>query len=152
MDLSFPCRRVPQAKIAASQAQKSREASELEVIAQKQKETHEKLKQNKVSLKKALAGQSYMPCRSAVDNLTHPKEFHFATDDRLGPSTHHTQTEQKEKDFVGTLRQHPPSPVSREYSMEIVMYRYVLLMQTLVSADAYPCLSQLVHFASALFT
>ena len=64
-------------------------------------------------MKKALAGQSYMPCRSAVDNLTHPKEFHFATDDRLGPSTHHTQTEQKEKDFVGTLRQHPPSPVSR---------------------------------------
>ena len=64
-------------------------------------------------MKKALAGQSYMPCRSAVDNLTHPKEFHFATDDRLGPSTHHTQAEQKEKDFVGTLRQHPPSPVSR---------------------------------------
>ena len=113
MNLSLPCRRVPQAKIAASQVQKSREASELEVIAQKQKETQEKLKQNKVSMKKALAGQSYMPCRSAVDNLTHPKEFHFATDDRLGPSTHHTQTEQKEKDFVGTLRQHPPSPVSR---------------------------------------
>ena len=98
----------------------------MEVIAQKQKETHEKLKQNKVSMKKALAGQSYMPCRSAVDNLTHPKEFHFATDDRLGPSTHHTQTEQKEKDFVGTLRQHPPSPVSRVLHGNCTMY--VLLM------------------------
>lgn len=132
----------------ASQAQKSREASELEVIAQKQKQTHEKLKQNKVSMKKALAGQSYMPCRSAVDNLTHPKEFHFATDDRLGPSTHHTQTEQKEKDFVGTLRQHPPSPVSKVLHGNCTMY--VLLMQMLVSADAYPCLSQLIHFASGL--
>ena len=72
----------------------------------------EKLKQNKVSMKKALAGQSYMPCRSAVDNLTRAKEFHFATDDRLGPSFHHANNEGKGKDFVGSLRQHPPSPVS----------------------------------------
>ena len=86
-------------------------------------------------MKKALAGQSYMPCRSAVDNLTHPKEFHFATDDRLGPSTHHTQTEQKEKDFVGTLRQHPPSPVSGVLHGNCNVY--VLLTQMLISADAY---------------
>lgn len=73
----------------------------------------EKLKQSKVSMKKALAGQSYMPCRSAVDNLTHPQEFHFATDERLGPSTQTTHTiEEKEKNFPGSLRQHPPSPVS----------------------------------------
>ena len=105
-------RRAAQAKIAASQVQKNREATQLEVIAQKQKETQEKLRQNKVSMKKALAGQSYMPCRS-VDNLTHPQEFHFATDERLGPSTHSTHsTEEKGKNFVGSLRQHPPSPVS----------------------------------------
>lgn len=103
-------RRAPQAKIAASQVQKNREATELEIISQKQKETLEKLKQNKVSMKKALAGQSYMPCRSAVDNLTHPQEFHFATDDRLGPSIHGAHTEDKEKNFFGSLRQHPPSP------------------------------------------
>ena len=84
----------------------------MEIIAKKQKETLEKLKHNKVSMKKALAGQSYMPVRSAVDNLTHPQEFHFATDDRLGPSTHNSHTEGKEKNFVGSLRQHPPSPVS----------------------------------------
>ena len=104
-------------------------------------------------MKKALAGQSYMPCRSAVDNLTHPKEFHFATDDRLGPSTHHTQTEQKEKDFVGTLRQHPPSPVSGVLHGNCNVY--VLLTQMVVSADAYPFPSLLVHcigFSSALFT
>lgn len=67
-------------------------------------------------MKKALAGQSYMPCRSAVDNLTHPQEFHFATDDRLGPTTHntHANAAEKGKNFVGTLRQHPPSPVSNQ--------------------------------------
>lgn len=105
-------RRAPQTKVAAVQAQKDREATELEIIAQKQKEMQEKLKQSKVSMKKALAGQSYMPCRSAVDNLTHPQEFHFATDERLGPSTQTTHTtEEKEKNFPGSLRQHPPSPV-----------------------------------------
>ena len=105
-------RRAAQAKTAANQAQKNREVAELETIAQKQKETQEKLKQNKVSMKKALAGQSYMPFRS-VDNLTHPQEFHFATDERLGPIAHNPHgTENKEKNFVGSLRQHPPSPVS----------------------------------------
>lgn len=116
--LSLPSifRRAPQSKIAANQIQKSREQNELEVIAQKQKETMEKLRQNKISMKKALAGQSYMPCRSAVDNLTHPQEFHFATDDRLGPTTHntHANAAEKGKNFVGTLRQHPPSPVSNQ--------------------------------------
>ena len=74
----------------------------------------EKLRQNKISMKKALAGQSYMPCRSAVDNLTRPQEFHFATDDRLGPSANniHANAAENGKNFVGTLRQHPPSPVS----------------------------------------
>lgn len=103
-------RRVAQSKGDKTQAQKTREEQELQVIAQKQKEMMEKLKQNKVSMKKALAGQSYMPCRSAVDNLTRAKEFHFATDDRLGPSSHHSNNEGKGKDFVGSLRQHPPSP------------------------------------------
>lgn len=108
------CRRAPQPKVATIQAQKTREASELQVIAQKQKEMIEILRKNKISMKKALAGQSYMPTRSAVDNLTHPHEFHFATDDRLGPSTHsaHANAEGKGKNFVGSLRQHPPSPVS----------------------------------------
>ena len=114
--LSLPLisRRAPQSKIAANQAQKSKEENELQVIAQKQKETMEKLRQNKISMKKALAGQSYMPCRSAVDNLTRPQEFHFATDDRLGPSANNTHANAVEngKNFVGTLRQHPPSPVS----------------------------------------
>ena len=107
-------RRAPQSKIAANQAQKTKEENELQVIAQKRKETMEKLRQNKIYMKKALAGQSYMPCRSTVDNLTHPQEFHFATDDRLGPSAHNTPASATEngKNFVGTLRQHPPSPVS----------------------------------------
>jgi len=107
-------RRAPQSKIAANQGQKTKEQNELQVIAQKQKETMEKLRQNKKFMKKALAGQSYMPCRSAVDNLTHPQEFHFATDDRLGPSASNTHASATEngKSFVGTLRQHPPSPVS----------------------------------------
>lgn len=104
-------RRSTETKTAPSHAQKDREATELEIIAQKQKELAEKLKQNKSSMKKALAGQSYMPFRSAVDNLTHPQEFHFATDDRLGPSNNNVQgTIEKEKSFVGSLRQHPPSP------------------------------------------
>lgn len=105
-------RRAPQSKIAANQAPKSKEENELQVIAQKQKETMEKLRQNKISMKKALAGQSYMPYRSAVDNLTRPQEFHFATDDRLGPSANNTFANAVEngKNFVGTLRQHPPSP------------------------------------------
>lgn len=105
-------RRIAQSKVDKTQAQKTREEQELQVIAQKQKETMEKLKQSKVSMKKALAGQSYMPCRSAVDNLTRAKEFHFATDYRLGPSSHHANNEGKGKDpdFVGSLRQHPPSP------------------------------------------
>lgn len=110
--LPYIFRRVAQSKGDKTQAQKTREEQELQVIAQKQKEMMEKLKQNKVSMKKALAGQSYMPCRSAVDNLTRAKEFHFATDDRLGPSSHHANNEGKGKDFVGSLRQHPPSPVS----------------------------------------
>ena len=80
-------RRSAQAKIAASQAQQNREASELELIAQKQKETREKLKRNKVTMKKTLAGQFDMPYRP-VDNITLPQEFHFATDERLGPSKH----------------------------------------------------------------
>ena len=110
--LPYIFRRVAQSKGDKTQAQKTREEQELQVIAQKQKEMMEKLKQNKVSMKKALAGQSYMPYRSAVDNLTRAKEFHFATDDRLGPSSHHANNEGKGKDFVGSLRQHPPSPVS----------------------------------------
>lgn len=72
----------------------------------------EKLRQNKVSMKKALAAQSYMPCRAVVNNVTFSKEFHFATDARLGPSAHHAISEDKGNDFVGSLRQHPPSPVS----------------------------------------
>ena len=64
-----------------SQAQKNRK------IAQKQKETREKLKWNKVTMKKALAGQFDMPYRP-VDNITLPQEFHFSTDERLGPSKH----------------------------------------------------------------
>lgn len=107
-------RKAPQSKAAANQAPKTKEENELQVIAQKQKETMEKLRQNKISMKKALAGRSYMPCRSAVDNLTRPQEFHFATDDRLGPSAQsiHASATEDGKNFVGTLRQHPPSPVS----------------------------------------
>ena len=70
------------------------------------------LKQNKASMRKALAGQSYVPCRSAGDNLTHPQEFHFATDKRLGPINNAQCNEETENNFVGSLRQHPPSPVS----------------------------------------
>lgn len=121
--LTLISRRVPQAKVVANQAQKNREQSELEIIAQKQKETMEKLRQNKVSMKKALAGQSYMPYRSAVDNLTHPQEFHFATDDRLGPSSHaHANAEEKGKNFVGSLRQHPPSPVSNQIEVGFLFF------------------------------
>lgn len=102
-----------QTKTAVGHAQKDREETELEIIAQKQKEMAAKLKQSKTSMKKALAGHSYVPCRSAVDNLTHPQEFHFATGDRLGPINSNAQgNEEKEKNFVGSLRQHPPSPVS----------------------------------------
>lgn len=120
-------RRAPQSKVASNQAQKTREQNELQIIAQKQKETMEKLQQNKISMKKALAGQSYMPCRSAVDNLTHPQEFHFATDDRLGPSTHHANAGEKGKNFVGTLRQHPPSPVSNQIKVVSVSSPVVIV-------------------------
>lgn len=103
-------RRSAQTKTAIVRAQKDREETELEVIAQKQKEMAGMLKQNKASMKKALAGQSYVPCRSAGDNLTHPQEFHFATDKRLRLTNNAQGNEETEKNFVGSLRQHPPSP------------------------------------------
>lgn len=103
-------RRSARTKTAIVCAQKDREETELEIIAQKQKEMAGMLKQNKASMRKALAGQSYVPCRSAGDNLTHPQEFHFATDKRLGPINNAQCNEETETNFVGSLRQHPPSP------------------------------------------
>ena len=105
-------RRAAQVKNVTSQAVKTKEQAELEIIAKMRKETVDKIKQNKVSMKKALAGQSYVPYRSTGDNLTRTHEFHFETDKRLGPSSQPATTEHKEKDFSSSLRQHPPSPVS----------------------------------------
>ena len=124
----FSFRRSARTKTAIVCAQKDREETELEIIAQKQKEMAGMLKQNKASLRKALAGQSYVPCRSAGDNLTHPQEFHFATDKRLGPINNAQCNEETEKNFVGSLRQHPPSPVSVRAGKIIIIIIIIIII------------------------
>ena len=91
--------------------QKTREEEELDRIAKLQKETTNKRKQTEQYMKKALSAPTYMPYRSSEDNLTHPQEFHFATDERIKS---HVQNipQKKEKSFESGLRQHPPSLVS----------------------------------------
>jgi len=93
-----------------------------------QKELKEKRKQNEEFMKKALSAAQYMPHRSAEDNLTHAHEFHFELDKRIKKPPVNP-AEAKEKPFIETLRQHPPSPVSKkvgnQWFEKHVLYDYV---------------------------
>ncbi|EDO36719.1 predicted protein, partial [Nematostella vectensis] len=91
--------------------EKTHEEQELEEINKMREMFRAKMKQHDDYRKKAQKQAAYKPVRS-VDQLTRPQEFHFQTDSRVKPSANQNCPEKKEKDFVETLRQHPPSPVS----------------------------------------
>ncbi|XP_075703069.1 targeting protein for Xklp2 isoform X1 [Rhinoderma darwinii] len=89
---------------------KNSEDQQLEKIQQLQQEMAETLKQNKKSLKSALAGAG-QPLKKAPVQATKPVEMHFHTDDRVKRHQEESSGDQyKQVDFTSELRKHPPSP------------------------------------------
>ena len=84
-----------------------------------QKQTRAKIRRNDKHLKNVLGASSYLPSRS-VCPVTKPKEFHFATDNRVKEHTMQTRSDTTSKPFESQLRQHPPSPVSKN-CIEIIL-------------------------------
>ena len=102
---------------------------EIEAIEKMRQELKDKRKHNEEFMKKALAAGGYTPYRSAMDNLTQAVEFHFETDKRIKAPQPQTSTDNKEKNFFETLRQHPVSPVSvvELYFFQIDSYLFYCL-------------------------
>ncbi|XP_065676246.1 targeting protein for Xklp2 homolog isoform X2 [Hydra vulgaris] len=85
------------------------EALNIQKMRELQKQTKAKIRRNDKQLKNVLGASSYLPSRSTCP-VTKPKEFHFATDDRIKEHTMQTRSDTICKPFESQLRQHPPSP------------------------------------------
>ncbi|XP_070575046.1 LOW QUALITY PROTEIN: targeting protein for Xklp2 homolog [Ptychodera flava] len=96
-----------------AQSVKSSEELELEKIAEFRHNLAEKRKLAEESLKKSQSNAGHHPVRP-VSHVTRPAGFHFATDDRIKSHAMETRNDVKAKNFVETLRHHPPSPVSHD--------------------------------------
>ena len=100
---------------------KTTEELEMECIAKLRKQTKHHIKANENTMKKALSCSKVNTARANGASPTRPQEFHFQTDRRVKQHPMATRADQQhdlngedvEKVFWNTLRQHPPSPVSK---------------------------------------
>ncbi|XP_046842645.1 targeting protein for Xklp2-like isoform X2 [Xenia sp. Carnegie-2017] len=104
---------------------KTTEELEMECIAKLRKQTKNHIKANENMMKKAFSCTSVKPVKTNCISLTQPQEFNFQTERRIKQNpeisnqSSDTVSEDVEKGFWNSLRQHPPSPTWKNRSVTI---------------------------------